>query len=107
MDRWLVHASLLQASEREIYTTLRDFGGGIRDLGEELLFRKGEQVEVLERQGGWWRGKKQIEGWFPMSYVDAGDLLLMDTQGKLAVAAGEAAPSVKGIIFCPFEDWLT
>ena len=97
--------NLTQASEREVYTTLRDFGGGIRDDGEELLFRKGDQVEVLERHGGWWRGKKMIEGWFPMSYVDAGDLLLLDTQGKLA--AGEAAPSVKGIIFCPFEDWLS
>jgi len=47
------------------------YTGGVRE--NELIFKGGEIIKVLERGSGWTRGKiydASGEGWFPTSYVD-------------------------------------
>jgi myosin-1 len=48
---------------------LYDFVG---EQPEDLSFRAGEQIEVLQQnQNGWWIGKKEDQqGVFPFNYVE-------------------------------------
>jgi len=56
-------------SELEYVVTKHAFKGGARNDGE-LIFGKGETIEVLEKYKDWWRGRiSNRTGWFPGNYV--------------------------------------
>lgn len=62
---------LLQAPKSVSVRTMAKFAyNASRD--DELNLRKGDCVEILEKEGdGWWRGKVGArEGWFPANYVE-------------------------------------
>lgn len=84
------------ASSAETYQSIADYKGGLR--ADELTFSAGESIEVVEKQGGWWRGKRTRSGWFPAECVSA---------TRISPLAGEVIEPVAGVVFCPFDDWLT
>jgi len=63
------------------------------------VFQVGEPIEVVQKEGGWWFGRRARLGWFPAECVAA--------TKPLKAADGEVLEPVAGIVFCPFEDWLT
>jgi chromosome segregation ATPase len=90
-------------------TVVKEFTGGVRD-DDELPLAKGDKVLVLKKSGGWWRGRKVKEGWFPSSYVklttqDQNQFTLLQLRAVLAET--EAVAPINGIVFCSVDKWPT